>query len=74
MFELSIATAWTKNFMITWIFFFNLQQESIEIFSEKLTVFFFTTPSFNEKLLFFIFLVYAVKNSLLIVKNFDFLF
>jgi len=32
-------------------------------------------PSFNKKLLFFIFLVvHAVKNSLLIVKNFDFLF
>jgi len=38
-------------------------------FSKK-TVF-FTTPSFSEKLLF---LVYAVKKPLLIVKNFDLLF
>jgi len=34
----------------------------------------FTTPSFNENFYFFIFLIHAVKNPILIIKNFDFLF
>jgi len=59
-----------KNFMIIWIVFFIYNEKAQKC--QRKNNFFFATPSFSEKLLFFIFF-HAVKNPLLIVKNFDFL-
>jgi len=71
IFELNIATAWTRDFMITHTrSFFLIYNKKAQKFQQKKTIF-FTTPSFSEKLFF---LVYAVKKPLLIIKNFDFLF
>jgi len=66
MFELSVVTAWTKDFMMTRIGFFNLQWENIEISTKNLF-------SLQRRHYYFSFLlVHAVKKPLLIVKKFWF--
>jgi len=53
IFELNVVTAWTKDFLMIWIIF-QFTTKKHRNFSEK-TTFFFTTPLFSKKLLFFIF-------------------